>query len=182
MSKVVFFGSSRLSESSAGYQEVRESGALLASCGCTIVSGGYGGVMKASCEGAKRVGGRTLAFTLHDRSEELINEYVDEFIPAPGYLSRLEMLVSAGDAYIAFEGGSGTFLEIAALIALMQRNYIRKRPLYCVGEQWYETLQTATFYSVEMLDTDDFVVFTDTAQEAVHAIKKHLHLDQNGAV
>lgn len=180
MSKVVFFGNSRLREESAAYQEVRESAKLLSEFGCTIVTGGYGGVMQAASHGAKDAGGRTLAFTLSDRPAEQVNAYVDESIAAPSYLSRLEMLVSAGDAYIAFEGGSGTFLEIAALIALMKRNYLRRRPLYCVGEQWYETLQTVTFYSVEMLETEEFVMCVDTAAEAVEAIRTHLNTSEGG--
>ncbi len=78
----------------------------------TLVCGGLGGVMAASCRGAKAAGGRTIGI-LPGRDVGAANEHVDVPI-ATGLGNGRNVLVAAnGDGVIAIDGGYGTLSEIA---------------------------------------------------------------------
>ena len=95
----------------------REVGSEIAKRDCVLVCGGMGGVMEASCRGAKSEGGLTIGIIPGD-SKTLSNPYVD--IPVVTAMShgRNIIVVRSCDAIIAIGGSYGTLSEIAFALRL----------------------------------------------------------------
>lgn len=94
------------------YTSAREVGRLLGENGAVLLTGGFGGVMEATCRGAKEAGGTTVAI-LPSESKEDANEWVDVAIPTGMGEMRNALIVRAADCVIAVGGGFGTLSEIA---------------------------------------------------------------------
>jgi len=93
------------------YDTAFEVGCLIAQRGALLVCGGMGGVMEASCKGAKSKGGITIGI-LPAIDEESSNPYLDIKIPTGLGYARNALVVLAGHAVIAVDGKSGTLSEI----------------------------------------------------------------------
>jgi len=86
-------------------EEIAESGAIL-------ICGGKGGVMEASCRGAKQKGGVTIGIlpSMNDRDA---NPYIDiPIVTGIGYARNMIIALTA-DVLIAVSGKYGTLTEIA---------------------------------------------------------------------
>ena len=90
----------------------RDVGRLLGEAGAVLLTGGFGGVMEASCRGAKESGGITVAILPSEKKSDA-NEYVDIAIPTGMGEMRNALIVRAADALIAVGGEFGTLSEIA---------------------------------------------------------------------
>lgn len=94
------------------YETAREVGRLLGERGAVVLTGGLGGVMEASCRGAKGAGATTVAILPSlDRADA--NEFVDLAIPTGMGEMRNALIVRAADAVIAVGGEFGTLSEVA---------------------------------------------------------------------
>jgi uncharacterized protein (TIGR00730 family) len=165
MSTVTVFGSSSTALYSEEYNNAIELGRMLASKGYNIATGGYGGIMEAILKGASDYDVKRIGIVLND-SEKEINSYVEEKIFADSYLERLGLLLDIGDAYIVLPGGTGTLLELVASLALKERKYNDKM-IICVGELWYEMLQTLGFYSERFLESSNLLKHARTNQNVI---------------
>ena len=88
-----------------------EIGRLVAHRGGIIVCGGQGGIMEASCRGAKSENGITVGIMPYGKDDA--NEFVDIAIPTGvGYI-RNYFVSGTGDVTIAICGRWGTLNEIA---------------------------------------------------------------------
>jgi uncharacterized protein (TIGR00725 family) len=87
-------------------------GAALASAGAVIICGGLGGVMAATCRGAKSAGGLTVGI-LPGRDPSAANQWVDVVIPTGLGEARNAMVVGAAAAVVAISGEYGTLSGIA---------------------------------------------------------------------
>ena len=87
-------------------------GQAIAKRGATLVCGGLGGVMEASCRGAKKEGGVTVGL-LPTLEKDHANDYVDIAIPTGLGYSRNFLVAQSGDAVIAISGSAGTLSEMA---------------------------------------------------------------------
>ncbi|KTG30759.1 TIGR00725 family protein [Haloferax profundi] len=92
-------------------QLAEDVGRLLAQRGHTVVCGGLGGVMEATCRGAKDAGGTTIGILPGEERDEA-NEYVDVSIATGLGHARNALVVMNGDAVIAIDGAGGTLSEI----------------------------------------------------------------------
>jgi hypothetical protein len=90
-------------------------GRALAEAGAVLVCGGLGGVMEASCRGAKSAGGTTVGI-LPGSSRADANEYVDVALATGMGEARNALVVRAVDALIAIGGEYGTLSEVALAI------------------------------------------------------------------
>jgi uncharacterized protein (TIGR00725 family) len=107
---IAVIGASKCSAREANLAE--EVGRKLAERGAIVVCGGLGGVMEATCRGAKSAGGLTVGI-LPSSNRRDANPYVDiPIITGIGY-SRNPMVVRSGQAVIAVGGKYGTLSEIA---------------------------------------------------------------------
>jgi uncharacterized protein (TIGR00725 family) len=99
----------------AGPKEVEAAEAVgreLGRHGAVLVCGGLGGVMEASCRGAKEAGGTTIGI-LPGGDRGAANGYVDFALPTGLGEARNALVVRAADALVAVGGAYGTLSEIA---------------------------------------------------------------------
>ena len=107
---IAVIGGNRCSETQAAIAE--EVGRELALRGVTLVCGGLGGVMQASCKGVISAGGTTIGILPGDDAADA-NEYVSiQIVTGLGY-ARNSIVVKSARAVIAIDGEYGTLSEIA---------------------------------------------------------------------
>jgi len=123
-------------EASPAVEAVAEAvGRLLAERGVVVVCGGLGGVMAATCRGAKAAGGATVGILPGgDRSQA--NRWVDMAVATGMGEARNAVLVRTADAVLALGGGYGTLSEIALALRM-------DRPVVTLGSWDIEGVQRA---------------------------------------
>ncbi len=129
------------------YQSVYDTAKLLAQSDYTIVNGGGPGVMKASTEGAKAGGGKAIGVYFNPKGMTNFegrdpSNPVDEKIVLPNYLERTLKLLELGDAYLIFNGGTGTISEFGMAWGLARLYFGYHKPLVLYGSFWHEILET----------------------------------------
>ena len=137
-----------------------DTGVEIAKSGSVLISGGLGGVMKASCHGAHDAGGLTIGI-IPQNDHSLANEFCDVVIPSGMGLTRDFLNALSADGVIIIGGGSGTLSEVCAA-------YMHKRPMVAIRN----TGGTADKYSDKFLDHRENIKIlgADTPQEAVKLI------------
>lgn len=85
-------------------------GGILAGGGAILISGGLGGVMEASCRGAKEKGGFTVGILPHTGSG---NPHLTVQVRTGISHARNIVIVESADAIVAVGGAYGTLSEIA---------------------------------------------------------------------
>ena len=88
-----------------------EVGRLLAERGCTVVTGGLGGVMAAAHRGAKAAGGVTIAILPGERREDA-NQWADHVVVTGIGHARNLAVAASGEVVIAIGGEWGTLAEM----------------------------------------------------------------------
>jgi uncharacterized protein (TIGR00725 family) len=86
-------------------------GSALATAGAIVVCGGLGGVMAATCRGAKASGGLTVGLLPGSDPAEA-NPWVDVVVPTGIGEARNALVVASAAAVIAIDGEYGTLSEI----------------------------------------------------------------------
>jgi len=128
---VTIFGSSRIDENYPEYQKAVLVGRMLADAGFVICNGGYGGIMEASARGAKEAGGKTIGI-ITDEFPSKPNRWVDEVQTTKTWRERLFALIETGDAFVLFNGGTGTLVELFVAWEMINKKMIQK-PLIVFG-------------------------------------------------
>jgi hypothetical protein len=105
---VAVIGSSECSEEEA--LAAAEVGGMLAAHGAILISGGLGGVMEASCRGAREKGGLTVGILPHAGEG---NRALSVSIRTNLSHARNFLVVGSADALVAVGGAYGTLSEIA---------------------------------------------------------------------
>ena|SRR5579859_784011 len=111
---VTVFGWSESRPGDAVYEAARDVACLLAKHGLTVVSGGFGGQMEAAARGAKEGGGKTIGVTFYSvlatkfEAGTGASSYLDQEIKTGTYLERTLKLIALCDAFICFNGETGT--------------------------------------------------------------------------
>lgn len=131
------------------YKDAFDVSARLAKEGYTIVNGGGPGVMKASTEGATSAGGKTVGITFHPRDMTFFEgrdpeNKVGELIECPNYIERTLKLLEYGDAYVIFNGGTGTLSELGMAWALARLYYGHSKKFVLYGGYWYPIMEEIT--------------------------------------
>jgi len=108
--RVSVIGGGSVDDSTAAV--ARDVGRLLGERGHEVICGGLGGVMAATCRGARETGARTVGI-LPGADPAGANEYVDVPIATGMGNARNALVVGNGDAAIAIDGKYGTLSEIA---------------------------------------------------------------------
>jgi uncharacterized protein (TIGR00725 family) len=89
-----------------------EIGAGLARAGCTVVTGGLGGVMAAAARGAQREGGTTIGLLPGDDAAAA-DPAIDIAVPTGLGEMRNVLVVRAATVVVAVGGSWGTLSEVA---------------------------------------------------------------------
>ncbi|HXV27850.1 MAG TPA: LOG family protein [bacterium] len=122
---ITVFGSSQLEENYPDYQKAVLIGRLLAQAGFTVCNGGYGGIMEASARGAKDGGGETIGIVTQEFHRKP-NRWIDEIRNVKTWRDRLFQLIETGDAYVLFDGGTGTLVELMAAWEMINKKMMKK--------------------------------------------------------
>lgn len=144
---VTFFGWSESRPGDAVYEAARETARLFASHGLTVVSGGFGGEMEAAARGAKEGDGRAIGVTFYPvlatkfEAGSEASKYLDQEIKTETYLERTLKLIALGDAFICFNGGTGTISEWGMAWGLARIYYGHHKPLIMYGDFWEDIME-----------------------------------------
>jgi hypothetical protein len=107
--RVSVVGGSEVDESTA--ETAFDVGRTLGARGHLVVCGGLGGVMAATCRGAKSAGGETVGI-LPGEDTDAANDHVDfPVVTGLGHARNL-LVVANGDAVVAVDGAAGTCSEL----------------------------------------------------------------------
>lgn len=138
---VTIFGASRAAKGDGIFEQAMELGSVLASRGCTIANGGYGGTMLAAARGAREAGGEVIGVTCSAFRRAGPNEYVTRQIQTHSLEERIRTLVELGSAYFVLPGGTGTLLELAQVWELKNKRFAAARkPIIIVGDFWKDLI------------------------------------------
>ena len=107
--RVSVIGGSSVGEET--YETAREVGRLLGARGHTVVCGGRGGVMEATCRGARERDAETIGILPGER-RSVANDWVTTPIATGLGNARNPLVVLNGDAVVAIDGAAGTLSEL----------------------------------------------------------------------
>ena len=141
-----------------------DTGAEVAKSDSILITGGLGGVMRASCHGAQESGGITVGIIPQDDSSHA-NEFCDIVIPSGMGLTRDFLNALSADGVIVIGGGSGTLSEICAA-------YMHMKPIVALKNSG----GTASKYSDTYLDhrKNIKIVGVETPQDAIKCILENI--------
>jgi len=144
---VTFFGYSQAKPGDSDYDASYQTAKLLAQNGYLVINGGGPGIMKASSEGAKAGGGKCIGVSFnpkdmtHFEGRDATNP-LDQEIIVSDYVLRTLKLLEMGDAYIVFNGGTGTISEFGMAWGLARLYFGHHKPLILYGTFWHDVLET----------------------------------------
>lgn len=143
---VALFGSADVDQDHPLYSEAFKVARYLAYHDKVVVNGGGPGVMDAATKGAQSVGGQTLAVTFYpvDMPEfegRFFENKVDKEIKTANYIERMFGLMNSADAFICFQGGTGTLSEWTTAWLLAHLYFGHHKPMILYGEFWYEVMR-----------------------------------------
>ena len=164
---VTVFGSSRIRESDEAYAQARELGRCLAEAGHVVASGGHKGIMEAVSRGAKDGGGKTIGIISHEFGKNA-NPWIDEVQIKNTWKERLFALIETGDAYVLFDGGTGTWAEFFVTWEMMSKKLIPSKPLVVYGN--FLKAMMENFRGREGFLFHDALVFAAGAEDVTKAL------------
>jgi uncharacterized protein (TIGR00725 family) len=132
---ITIFGSSIPKPGEEQYEFAYQLGARLAEEGFNICTGGYAGIMEAASKGAYDKGGLVYAVTV-DHWNSKPNPYITIEVRGKTLFERIEKLIEMGDGYVVLQGGTGTFLELAAIWEYANKKLQPPKPILCHSEMW----------------------------------------------
>lgn len=189
--RVTIFGSSRMREGDAIYDDVRELARRLAAMGCDIVTGGGPGLMQAANEGEalEDRDGRTRSYGLNIdvADEQEPNPFVEKAYTHRTFFSRLHHFVRLSHAFVVVRGGIGTTLEALMIWQLLQVRHLTDIPLVTVGEMWKDLVDWARRHMLDgerrLADPADLelVHCVDTVEEAVEIVRRDMEESERPA-
>jgi len=138
---VAIFGSADIDKNHPLYRDVFIAARYLGYHDKVVIDGGGPGVMAAATEGAQSAGGKTMAVTFYPKDmpefEGRFNEnHVDKEIKTANYIERMFGLMDHADAFIIFQGGTGTLSEWATAWLLAHLYYGNHKPIILYGGFW----------------------------------------------
>lgn len=161
---VSFFGYAQSIETDEEFIAAYDVAKLVAETGHVVVNGGGPGVMYAATKGAKAGGGEVEVVYYEpkhvDHFEGKMEDnvrLVDRASEESNYLDRTRRLLEIGDAYIVFNGSTGTVSEFAMAWALCHLYFEKHKPLIFYGTFWKNILDA--FWKNMKVREDAYKVF-----------------------
>jgi uncharacterized protein (TIGR00730 family) len=138
---VTIFGSARVREGGAPYEQGRLVARRFAEAGWSVVTGGGPGVMEAANRGAKEGGGLSVGFNIQLPHEQHSNPYLDISLTFRHFYARKTMFVKAAEGFVVFPGGFGTIDELFEALTLIQTGKVLNFPVVLFDtDYWGELL------------------------------------------
>jgi predicted Rossmann-fold nucleotide-binding protein len=192
---VTFFGCACGDVGDPHFDAAYETAKVIASSGRRVVNGGGPGVMLAATVGAQEVNGKTTA--VYYRPElatnfkgEVAANFADKTYEESNYILRTKKLLELGDAYIVFNGGTGTISEFAMAWGVARLYIDKHKPLILYGKFWEHLMYDFKKHMLIRPDEEKIFTIVDSPQEALKAIEKfervlsknpHLHNNCRGS-
>ena len=176
---VSVFGSARVGPGEELYKTTEEVARSLAEAGFSVITGGGPGLMEAANKGCQEAGGESVGLHIHLPLEQKSNNYLDIKCDFRYFFIRKLVFVKYALAYVALPGGFGTLDELSEALVLIQTKRIKPFPIVMLGTEFWTPLVgwfKGQMLSNKFLHEDDLNLFliTDSVQEAVSHIKKHV--------
>ena len=178
--RVAFFGDADLKASDKTYKLALETAKMLAENGYIIIDGGGPGIMLAATEGAKMGGGK-VEVVIIDPEKEPGNyegtdkenlEEADRVYETAKIDKRTAKLIEIADAFVIFNGGTGTLAEMGAVWELAKFNYGHHKPIIFIGKGWEEIIEVIE-KNMNFENKEKRVVTTvETAEEVLRALER----------
>jgi uncharacterized protein (TIGR00730 family) len=137
---ITVFGSARIGEGAPLYQVARELGRSLAAAGFTVMTGGGPGLMEAANRGAKEAGGRSLGCRMHFAFEQTMNHHLDRSATVRHFFVRKVLMCRQAAGFAVLPGGIGTLDELFEIVALIQTQKMRAKPVVLIGTTYWRPL------------------------------------------
>ncbi len=137
---VSIFGSARTPPSHRHYKAARETAALLANAGFSIITGGGPGIMEAANRGARDAKGRSIGCNIELPFEQSANPYIDTLVTFRYFFVRKTMFIKYSSAFIIFPGGFGTLDELFEALTLIQTGKISHFPVVLFDKAYWRGL------------------------------------------
>ena len=174
---VTFFGSARTQPDDRFYEICRETSALIAKEGFTVMTGGGPGMMEAANRGAFEAGGRSMGATIELEHESNANDYVTREVPFKHFFVRKVIMVKYSYGFVVMPGGIGTIDEMSEILTLIQCKKIRQFPVVLMGRDYWSgfiDFMSNTMLENDMISPDDLNLFhmTDDPKAACSFITK----------
>lgn len=133
---ITIFGSSFPKPGDEEYEFAYQLGKKLGETGFTICNGGFYGTMEATAKGAFEVGAKTIGITVGSFDLKA-NEFIQKEIRCETLFERIQKLIALANGFIVLKGGTGTLLEYAAILELINKNLMEKKPIAAYKEFWF---------------------------------------------
>lgn len=144
--QVAVFGYADAPEADELFKSVIEVSKKLAESGYIVVDGGGPGVMRAATIGAKQAGGKVIGITFYPEDAMKYEgrdprNLFDEEIKTKNYVERTLTLLQQGQAYVIFNGGTGTISEFGMAWGLARLYFGHHKPLILYGSFWENIME-----------------------------------------
>lgn len=184
---IAIFGSRLPKPDSSDYEEARAIAKLLSSNGFTVVTGGYGGIMKAGAQGG-REGVETTSDNLAEvrgilipsvslQRNSLGNEFLTQRSIARDLSSRLNQFSQLCEYFLVCGGAIGTITELLFVwnVASLRKMFGVPQPkIFVLRSKWEKPLE-AFVEAMGMFPADrDLIQYVDTAEEVLQLVEEDL--------
>ncbi|MBN31796.1 MAG: TIGR00730 family Rossman fold protein [Crocinitomicaceae bacterium] len=139
---VSIYGSARMAEGSAVYEQAREVARQLSARGYGVITGGGPGVMEAANRGAFDVGGTSVGLNIELPFEQHNNPYIDpdKSIDFDYFFVRKVMFVKYSQGFVVMPGGFGTLDELFEALTLVQTAKVDPVPIILYDSKFWAGL------------------------------------------
>jgi uncharacterized protein (TIGR00730 family) len=172
---VAIFGSARTPPADPFYAAARETAALLARAGYSVITGGGPGIMEAANRGAFEADGISVGCNIELPFEQAPNPYQTRSIKFKYFFVRKTMFVKYSNAFVIFPGGYGTLDELFEALTLIQTRKIRNFPVILFGSDYWggmvRWLAETVLKAKNISDADQQLLhLTDSPAEVVEIV------------
>ncbi len=175
---VAFFGYSMSNETDDEFIGAYESARLVAQSGREVVNGGGPGVMYAATKGAKDAKGKVSVVYYDPKHASRFEgqagiNIADTSDKESNYIERTKRLMELGDAYVIFNGGTGTVSEFAMCWAVARLYFGKSKPIILYGPFWRNILDA--FWKNMKVRPEEYRVlrYANSPQQVLHYIEEY---------
>ena len=182
--RVTIFGSARIKEGDAEYNDVYKIARGLAESGFDVVTGGGPGIMEAANAGHQSVesDAHSVGLNITLPFEQGANKYLDIKKEFDRFSGRLDAFMSLSDAVVVATGGIGTLLELFYSWQLIQVQHLCETPIILYGDIWAGLIKWLRSEVLErkLFDNSDMhnIIHIRSVEKVVTFIRK-VHEDRS---
>ncbi|MBI2612324.1 LOG family protein [Candidatus Kaiserbacteria bacterium] len=178
ITSVSFFGCSCGKEGDPHYDGAFAAAEAVAQSGRRVVNGGGPGVMLAATMGANEGGGKTTAVYYRPELAKLAEgplaaNHADKSFEESNYILRTKKLLELGDAYIVFNGGTGTISEFGMAWGLARLYFGHHKPLILYGDFWEHLIKDFREHMLIRPEEIDVISIVSSPSEVLTALDSY---------